>query len=83
VAEDLLSQGANEILKAVYGEAGHEWPAGACCWRVPRMSRWHWAVFWRKRGFSAPACRFWKSSRWRPLTQCAKRSRSWIAIARW
>jgi hydroxymethylbilane synthase len=24
VAEDLLSQGANEILKAVYGEAGHE-----------------------------------------------------------
>lgn len=24
VAEDLLSQGANDILKAVYGEAGHE-----------------------------------------------------------
>jgi hydroxymethylbilane synthase len=24
VAEDLLSQGADEILKAVYGEAGHE-----------------------------------------------------------
>ena len=24
VAEDLLSQGADDILKAVYGEAGHE-----------------------------------------------------------
>jgi hydroxymethylbilane synthase len=24
VAEDLLRQGANDILKAVYGEAGHE-----------------------------------------------------------
>ena len=24
VAEDLLAQGAGEILKAVYGEAGHE-----------------------------------------------------------
>jgi hydroxymethylbilane synthase len=24
VAEDLLAQGADEILKAVYGEAGHE-----------------------------------------------------------
>jgi hydroxymethylbilane synthase len=24
VAEDLLSQGADAILKAVYGEAGHE-----------------------------------------------------------
>jgi hydroxymethylbilane synthase len=24
VAEDLLNQGANDILKAVYGEAGHE-----------------------------------------------------------